>query len=44
MVIIALILFIVVKKVYDTRNRQKETGQTQATEWDDYADDFVYLT
>lgn len=44
MVIIALILFIAVKKVYDSRNGQKRNGQRQAIEWDDHADDFIYLT
>ncbi|KAJ6021328.1 high-affinity nicotinic acid transporter [Penicillium herquei] len=46
MVLLSLILFTAVKKVYDSRNEKKGNGEreTQFTEWDDHADDFVYLT
>jgi len=43
--IVAMILFTLVNRVYKRRNAEKANGQAQVgEEWDDHAEDFIYLT
>ncbi|CAL5869492.1 uncharacterized protein PFLUO_LOCUS3722 [Penicillium psychrofluorescens] len=43
--VVAIILFTLVNRVYKRRNAQKNSGQSRlGEEWDDRAEDFIYLT